>query len=67
MGELKNAVRPEFLNRIDDIIVFNRLSEDEIAQIADNMLRQVAARMQDMEITMTGRTLPSAIWQRRGL
>ena len=52
MGELKNAVRPEFLNRIDDIIVFNRLSEDEIAQIADNMLRQVAARMQDMEITM---------------
>ena len=52
MGELKNAVRPEFLNRIDDIIVFNRLSEDEIAQIADNMLRQVASRMQDMEITM---------------
>ena len=52
MSELKNAVRPEFLNRIDDIIVFNRLNEDEIAQIADNMLRQVAARMQDMEITM---------------
>ena len=52
LGELKNAVRPEFLNRIDDIIVFNRLSEDEIAQIADNMLRQVASRMQDMEITM---------------
>ena len=52
MSELKNAVRPEFLNRIDDIIVFNRLSEDEIAQIADNMLRQVASRMQDMEITM---------------
>ena len=52
MGELKNAVRPEFLNRIDDIIVFNRLSEEEIAQIADNMLRQVASRMQDMEITM---------------
>ena len=52
MGELKNAVRPEFLNRIDDIIVFNRLSEDEIAQIADTMLRQVASRMQDMEITM---------------
>ena len=47
-----NAVRPEFLNRIDDIIVFNRLSEEEIAQIADNMLRQVASRMQDMEITM---------------
>ena len=53
MGELKNAVRPEFLNRIDDIIVFNRLNEDEIAQIADGMLRKVAERMKDMEITMT--------------
>ena len=35
MAELKTAVRPEFLNRIDDIIVFNRLNEDEIAQIAE--------------------------------
>ncbi|HJA48506.1 MAG TPA: ATP-dependent Clp protease ATP-binding subunit, partial [Candidatus Agathobaculum intestinipullorum] len=52
LAELKNAVRPEFLNRIDDIIVFDRLSEDEIAQIADGMLRQVAARMQDLGITM---------------
>ena len=52
LAELKNAVRPEFLNRIDDIIVFDRLSEDEIAQIADGMLRQVAARMHDMDITM---------------
>ena len=52
LGELKNAVRPEFLNRIDDIIVFNRLNEDEFAAIAENMLRQVAARMKDMEITM---------------
>ena len=42
MAELKTAVRPEFLNRIDDIIVFNRLNEDEIAQIADGMLRKVA-------------------------
>ena len=49
---LRNTFRPEFLNRIDDIIVFNRLNEDEIAQIADGMLRKVAARMQDMEITM---------------
>ena len=52
LGELKTAVRPEFLNRIDDIIVFNRLSEDEIAQIADGMLRKVAERMQEMGITM---------------
>lgn len=53
LSELKTTVRPEFLNRIDDIIVFNRLSEDEIAEIADGMLRQVADRMRDMEITLT--------------
>lgn len=52
LSELKTAVRPEFLNRIDDIIVFNRLSEDEIAQIADGMLRKVAERMQEMGIIM---------------
>ncbi len=53
MGELKNSVRPEFLNRIDDIIVFTRLNEDEIEQIADNMLKQVAERMKDMEVTLS--------------
>ena len=52
LSELKTVVRPEFLNRIDDIIVFNRLSEDEIAQIADGMLHKVAERMQEMGITM---------------
>ncbi len=53
MGELKNSVRPEFLNRIDDIIVFTRLDEDEIGQIADGMLKQVAERMKDMEVTLS--------------
>lgn len=52
LGELKNTVRPEFLNRIDDVIVFSRLSEDEIAQIAGSMLAQVAARMQENGIEM---------------
>lgn len=53
MRELKNDLRPEFLNRIDDIIVFNRLNEGEIEQIADGMLRQVAERMNDMEVTLS--------------
>lgn len=53
LSELKQYLRPEFLNRIDDIIVFNRLSEAEIAEIADGMLRQVAARMQESGITLT--------------
>ena len=52
LADLKEAFRPEMLNRIDDIIVFNRLNEDEIAQIAEGMLKAVAGRMTDMEITM---------------
>ena len=53
LAELKQLFRPEMLNRIDDIIVFNRLSEDEIAQITEGMLQAVACRMLDMEITLT--------------
>ncbi len=53
LGELKNTFRPEFLNRVDDIIVFNRLTEDEIKQIAKNLLKILEERMQALEITMT--------------
>ncbi len=53
MSELKNAVRPEFLNRIDDIIVFTRLSETEIEKIADGMLNHVKERMKDMEVELS--------------
>ena len=50
MGELKNTFRPEFLNRIDDIIVFSRLSKDEIEQIAGRMLNTLKQRAKDMDI-----------------
>ncbi len=53
LGELKNTFRPEFLNRVDDIIVFNRLTEDEIRQIAKNLLTTLEKRMQTLEINMT--------------
>ena len=53
MSELKNTFRPEFLNRVDDIVVFNRLSEDEIHQIAKNLLTNLENRMKTLEITMT--------------
>lgn len=53
LDELKRTVRPEFLNRIDEVIVFHRLTEQEIEQIAHGMLQQVAARMTDLEVTMT--------------
>ena len=53
MGELKNTFRPEFLNRVDDIIVFNRLTEEDIKQIAKNLLGNLTKRMADLEIQMT--------------
>ncbi len=45
MDELKKAFRPEFLNRIDDIIVFNQLTEDEIKSIASLMLNSLKDRL----------------------
>ena len=45
MGELKKQFRPEFINRIDEIIVFHKLNEEDIKQIIDIMLNQVTKRM----------------------
>jgi ATP-dependent Clp protease ATP-binding subunit ClpC len=53
MGDLRKTFKPEFLNRIDDIIVFRQLTKEDIRQISRNMLDSVARRMQDMGITFT--------------
>ncbi len=50
--ELKAYFRPEFLNRLDDIIVFTQLSKDEVKQIADILLREVAGRLTEKGITL---------------
>ncbi len=47
LGELKQAFRPEFLNRIDEIIVFRKLSRDDIKKIAGMMLGTLAARLEE--------------------
>jgi len=52
MSELKREFRPEFLNRIDEIIVFNKLTENEIKQIIDIMLKQVAKRLKEQKIEL---------------
>lgn len=52
MGELKNLFKPEFLNRVDDIIVFHKLSEENTAQIAEKMLQSLSGRLREMEIDM---------------
>ena len=53
LGELKKVFRPEFLNRVDDIIVFNKLTQDEIKQIAGKMLDILAKRLEAMNIHIT--------------
>ena len=51
--ELKQYFRPEFLNRLDEIIVFRQLSRDEVKEIAEIMLREVFSRMEAKGITLT--------------
>lgn len=51
MGELKQAFKPEFLNRIDEIIVFHKLSRDNIKEIAGNMLGSLKERLASSGIT----------------
>ena len=55
MEDLKEHFRPEFLNRVDDIIVFPQLSEKEILQIVDLFVGRLAKRLaeQDMSIELT--------------
>ena len=52
MGELKNKFRPEFLNRVDEIIVFNQLSEDNIESIVDLMLNDTINRLKEKNIQL---------------
>ena len=51
IGELKRTFRPEFINRIDDIIVFNKLNKEEIKEIAKKLTAGLIKRLEDMEIT----------------
>lgn len=52
-GELRKVFRPEFLNRVDDIIVFNKLNKDEIKQIAVKMLKTLENRLDKMNIKIS--------------
>jgi ATP-dependent Clp protease ATP-binding subunit ClpC len=52
MGELKRVFRPELLNRIDEIIVFHKLSKDEIMTIVDFMLKRLREQMAEHEVTI---------------
>jgi ATP-dependent Clp protease ATP-binding subunit ClpB len=51
--ELKTHFRPEFLNRVDDIIIFHSLDEKQIAQVVDIQLARLSKRLADQQISLT--------------
>ncbi len=51
LSELKKVFKPEFLNRVDDTIVFNKLTEDDICKIAKNLLSNLEKRLEDIGIS----------------
>jgi ATP-dependent Clp protease ATP-binding subunit ClpC len=53
LNDIKNVFRPEFLNRVDEIIVFHKLEQKDIEQIASLMLSQVAKRLKERDIDLT--------------
>jgi ATP-dependent Clp protease ATP-binding subunit ClpC len=53
MADLRRTFRPEFLNRIDDIIVFHQLKREDIRRIAGNMLKIVGERVEGLGVTLS--------------
>ncbi len=51
--ELKKAFRPEFLNRVDEVVVFHALNKVHISEIVEIMLKELRAQLDDMEITLS--------------
>ncbi|HEX2053395.1 MAG TPA: AAA family ATPase, partial [Actinomycetota bacterium] len=52
MQELKHGFRPEFLNRVDDIIVFKELSKTDVRQIVDLMFKRVREQLKSLDVTI---------------
>ncbi|NLJ53643.1 MAG: AAA domain-containing protein, partial [Intrasporangiaceae bacterium] len=52
MGVVRQAFKPEFLNRLDDVVMFEPLSQDDLTHIVGIQLRRVAARLTDRRITL---------------
>src|SRR5690242_17300158 len=52
MGELKKVFRPEFLNRIDEVIVFHKLTKEEVKEIVELLLRHIRESMAERELSL---------------
>ncbi len=66
MEALKNTFRPEFLNRIDDIIIFNSLEQEDIEKIATLMLEDVKKRIDALDIHVSFDTSVAALLAKEG-
>jgi len=66
MGELNKTFRPEFLNRIDEVIVFKGLTQNEIRKIADILLNEVKELLMEQKITFTVRKSAKDILAKEG-
>ncbi|MGO1739260.1 MAG: ATP-dependent Clp protease ATP-binding subunit [Actinomycetaceae bacterium] len=64
--ELKQHFRPEFLNRVDDTIVFPQLTQEQIVQIVDLMIAKLDARLRDQEMTIELTDAAKALLAERG-
>ena len=64
--ELKQHFRPEFLNRVDDIIVFHQLTEDEIVKIVDLMIAKVDERLRDRDMSIELTPAAKALLAQKG-
>jgi len=53
LGELKSRFKPEFLNRLDDIVIFNPLGKEEIVGIVDLFFREIVNKVEERDITLT--------------
>ena len=53
MSELKQAFKPEFLNRLDDVVIFNALGQEEIVDIVDIFFREIAKKVEQRDIELT--------------
>ena len=52
MDELKKTFNPEFLNRVDEVVVFHQLQESHIVQIIDLMVKEMSERLVDRGLTL---------------
>lgn len=65
--ELKHTFRPEFLNRVDETVIFRQLTEEDLREIARRMLADTGARMKALGLTLQAEDGAVALLAREGL